>query len=379
MPKKTKRKAGEGSIYFDKSRDLWIARYTLGYDDEGKQIRKSISSKSSTNLIEKMKIFDRENATLQVDAQKMTFDQWMYYWLYKIKKADLRPKSWQKYEGLYNNYIKNASFANDKLKDIKMTEIKEYYNDLQSSGVTLKTIKYIHLRLRSAFADAMQDRLILYNPTDKIKFANVIETTDQPIKAWTQQEQKIFVDHLKKHPNTKSGNMMLLTLATGIRLGEALTLRWSDVDIEATEIKISRALVRTKQEDGSYKDIETDPKSQTSIRTIDLPEKIVPLLKQWSKDTAPDDLLFKNKHGSYVYNKTPLRHLKKTCKDLGITVITFHNLRHTYATRLFEAGVTIKTVQTLLGHSQIDTTQNIYIHVMKSTKDKAVQAINKFF
>jgi len=375
---KKKRHAGEGSIYFDDKRQLYVARYTLGYDDDGRQIRKSISSKSSTVLIDKMKQFDRQNAALHKDAQRVTFDQWYYNWLYRIKRADLRPKSWQKYEGLYNNYVKEAPFADDKIRTIKMTDLKKWYNDLQTAGATTATVKYINGLVRSALADALQDRLILSNPTDKITFGHEIKSKEEPIKAWTQEEQRIFVDYLKKHPKTKSMHMLLLTLATGLRLGEAMALRWSDVDLVANNISISRAIVRTKQEDGSYEDIESTPKTQASIRTIDLPDKILPMLKQMPHE-GQDGLIFTNRRGSYVYNKTPLRHLQALCDDLGINRITFHNLRHTYATRLFESGVSLKTVQALLGHAEIQTTQNIYVHVMQATKDKAVQAINKYF
>lgn len=376
---KGKRHAGEGTIYYDPKRQLYVARYTLGYDDDGKQIRKSISSKSSTDLIEKMKKFDREQAMLHIDAERVTFDQWIYKWLYKVKKGDLRPRSFAKYEGLYNNYLKDASFANEKLKSIKMTDIKEWYNDLQANGSSLDTVKYINLIVRAALADALSDRLIISNPTDKISFAHVVEAEDNDIKAWTQEEQRAFVEYLRDHPEAKDGNMLMLALATGMRLGECLALRWTDIDLKAKHIKITRSLVRAKQDDGSYMDIEAAPKSQASVRTIDLPDKIMPLMRSLSKAaTSEHDLVFHKDDGSYIFNKGPLRHLQAICRDLKITEITFHNLRHTYATRLFEAGVSLKTVQALLGHSDIATTQNIYVHVMQATKDLAVQAINKY-
>lgn len=380
---KGKRRAGEGSIYYDKARGLYIARYTLGYDEDGKQIRKSISSKSSTDLIEKMKQFDRENAALHIDAQRVTFSQWMYKWLYKVKKSDLSPRSWQKYEGLYNNYIKDAPMADDKLKEIRMTDIKAWYNDMQASGTSIKTIEYINDLVRAAMADALQDRLILSNPTDKITFARVIkDSKDDKIKAWTQDEQAQFVAYIKSHPQAKDGNLLIMTLATGMRLGETLALRWSDVDLEKKEIRISRGLVRAKQDDGTYINIEAVPKTQASLRTVGLPDRIVRMLKTMAKHRINDKaLVFPDAEADdgYIHNKRPLRHLQAICREIGISVITYHNLRHTYATRLFEAGVSIKTVQALLGHASIQTTQNIYIHVMPATKDKAVQAINKYF
>ncbi len=399
---KGKRKAGEGTIRFDEKKQLWIARYTLGYDDQGRQIRKSISSKSSNELIEKMKKFDRENANLTIEAEKITFGQWIYKWLYKIKKADLKDRSFQRYDSLYRNYYSEAPFADDKLKDVTMSEIKMWYNDLQTSRkVSIKTIMYLNLILRAALADALADRLILKNPTDKITFARIVEDKEDNIKAWTQDEQKIFVDYIKGHPEAKDGLLLLITLGTGLRLGEALALRWSDVDLDKAEIRITRALERVKQPDDSYKDIESTPKNQSSIRTVKLPERLLEILRgmkdqmdplpekskvkakskgrQLVEDSTKNiELVFSGKEGSYVFNKNPNRHLQAICKEIGINTITYHNLRHTYATRLFEKGVPIKTVQALLGHADIETTQNIYIHVMKAAKDEAVDVLNEF-
>jgi integrase len=397
---KGKRKAGEGTIRFDEKKQLWIARYTLGYDDQGRQIRKSISSKSSNELIEKMKKFDRENANLTIEAEKITFGQWIYKWLYKIKKADLKDRSFQRYDSLYRNYYSEAPFADDKLKDVTMSEIKMWYNDLQTSRkVSIKTIKYLNLIMRASFADALIDRLVISNPTDKITFARIVEDKEDTIKAWTQDEQKAFVEHLRQHPETKDGKLLLFTLGTGLRLGEALALRWTDIDMSSREIRIRRALERVKQDDGSYSDIESTPKNQSSIRSFKLPEKIFEMLSnmQNERDHAKDkakgkakkkdsvdteindnDLVFPGVDGKYIFNKNPNRHLQSICKGIGINVITFHNLRHTFATRLFEKGVPIKTVQALLGHADIETTQNIYVHVMKATMDEAVDVLNEF-
>lgn len=397
---KGKRKSGEGTIRFDEKRQLWIGRYTLGYDDQGRQIRKSISSKSSTDLIEKMKKFDRENAHLTIEAEKITFGQWIFKWLYKIKKADLKERSFQRYDSLYRNYYSAAPFADDRLKDITMSEIKMWYNDLQlNHNVSIKTIKYLNLIMRASFADALIDRLVISNPTDKITFARIVEDKEDTIKAWTQEEQKAFVEHLRQHPGAKDGKLLLFTLGTGLRLGEALALRWTDIDMSSREIRIRRALERVKQDDGSYSDIESTPKNQSSIRSFKLPEKIFEMISvmQNERDHAKDkvkgkakkkgsvdteikdnDLVFPGVDGKYIFNKNPNRHLQAICKEIGINVITFHNLRHTFATRLFEKGVPIKTVQALLGHADIETTQNIYVHVMKATMDEAVDVLNDF-
>lgn len=376
---KGKRKDGEGSIYFDEKRGLWIARFTIGYDDLGKQVRKSLSSKSSADLVAKMKKYEREHMSLSIDAERVSFEQWMYKWIYKMKRADLKPKSFQKYDSLYRNYFQVAPFAGDKLKEVSMSDIKLWYNQLQAEdGVSLNTVKFLHMLLRSAMMAAMQDDLISKNPTDKITFKKDVGEKDEAIKAWSKDEQMLVVNHIKEHPDVKSGNIIRFALGTGLRLGECLALRWTDMDMSADVIHVRRSLETIRLEDDkTYAEVESPPKSQSSIRDVRIPSKLKDmLLTMYEQDH--DGLVFSDPKRGYIYNKNPNRHVQALAKNLQITKITFHNLRHTYATRLFEKGVPIKTVQALLGHADIKTTQNIYIHVMQAAKDDAVDLINDF-
>lgn len=380
MPRTKKRASGQGSIYHDKKRGIWIARYTTGYDDQGKQKRKSISAKTQTLLLDKMRDYERDVGLLSQDADGVTFADWMHKFIYKIKKADLKNRSYQRYDSIYRNYLQDAPFADYKLKEISMTDLKAYYNDLQEiHGKSVQTVKFINLIIRAGLADAVSDRLILSNPTDKITFKAAY--TKQEIKAMTKEEQSLAIERLKEEAAPYSlRQMILLALGSGLRLGEISALRWSDIDLKAGSISVSRSIEKIKLPDGSYRQQETTPKNPTSIRDVPLPAATVQMLKEMHKDASdPHDLLFVRSDGRYIFDKTPNRQVQRLCRELDINVITFHNLRHTYATRLFERGVPIKTVQELLGHADMDTTQNIYIHVMPSAKTDAVKLIDDLF
>jgi len=379
MPRQQKRASGQGSIYHDKKRKLWIARYTSGYDDHGNQLRKSVSAKTQALLLIKMREYERDLGLISADAEAVTFDDWIYKFIYKIKKGDLKNRSFQRYDSIYRNYLKDAPFAEDKIRDVSMTDLKSYYNDLQDiNGKSVQTVKFVNLIIRAALADAMSDRLILSNPTDKITFKRAFEKTD--IKAWTKEEQALAVQALKNKKSKYLRELIILALASGLRLGELSALKWTDIDFVSGSISVTKAIERVKLPDGSYRQQVGLPKNETSIRDVPLPPKTIELLKDMSLSaTDPNDLLFVRDDDKYLYDKTPNRHVQRLCKELNISIITFHNLRHCYATRLFEAGVPIKTVQKLLGHADMQTTQNIYIHVMPSAKTDAVNLLDDLF
>lgn len=179
-----------------------------------------------------------------------------------------------------------------------------------------------------------------------------------------------------------------------MRLGEILGLKWSDINFATGEISIHRSLQRIPIYEGDkivrYEVVELTPKTENSTRTIPLPKGLIAKLKLHKKqqnalilrmgeDFNNRNYVFCNPLGDPIEDKRPGRHLKKILTELGIKPIKFHALRHTYATRLFEAGVPPKTVQKLMGHADIETTMNIYTHVMGEQKTDAVDKIDSFF
>lgn len=186
----------------------------------------------------------------------------------------------------------------------------------------------------------------------------------------------------------------ILALGTGLRLGEILALRWTDINLKENYININKALKSTYIIDNKgnreFTVIEQPPKTKNSIRTVPLNNNLIDLLLEHRKkqmierDSNIDiyfdnNLVFSTPQGNYLSESNVRKSFKRVLKKCNLNDFRFHDLRHTFATRLFENGIPPKTVQSLLGHSNISTTLNIYTHVMKDTKDKAIDKLNFLF
>lgn len=212
------------------------------------------------------------------------------------------------------------------------------------------------------------------------------DNTTREIKVLTPEQQKSFIAALVGH---ELEMLFLTALATGLRLGEILGLKWSDIDTLTVNRTLQRVTEIDRDGNRESKVIEQMPKTKNSIRTIPIPKNILNKLKdhkvQQSKNKlqlgelyANNDYVFCDNLGYPIDDKRPNRNLKSILSKLGIDPLKFHGLRHTYATRLFEADVTPKTVQVLMGYD-ISITMDIYTHVMEDTKLEAVEKLNEIF
>lgn len=183
-----------------------------------------------------------------------------------------------------------------------------------------------------------------------------------------------------------------LALGSGLRIGELLGLKWNDINFENKELKISRSIKRVKcfdeNSDTKTKIIEQLPKTKYSIRTIPLPEVIINELKRHKNIILKErlkageiykdnDLVFPNEIGGYIDARNLTKRYKRVLSRANIPYRKFHALRHTYATRLFENGVSLKVIQVLLGHSSMEITANIYTHVLPDEKVRAVDVLDR--
>ncbi len=185
-----------------------------------------------------------------------------------------------------------------------------------------------------------------------------------------------------------------MALGSGLRLGELLALKWADTDFEDRTLSITKAIKQVTKigKDGTRKwiNIEQTPKTESSIRTIPLPTNIINELvlhkerqdqeKLNNEELYQDNnLVFCTELGNIIDTRNLTRAYTRALKRANIEYKKFHSLRHTYATRLFENDVSIKTVQSLMGHKDITTTMNIYTHVMPEKMAIDVEKINDLF
>ena len=387
-----RRSNGEGSIVKNMRNGIqigWRASITIGTDDKGKLIRKQFTGKTQQDVKYKLQEYKKQMLMGVLNEDKLTVSDWFYSWLFDYRKQDLKPKSFQRYHGIYKNYIENTDFGNIKLNDLRTTHLQRHYKKLLDNGVTPTTIRQINTNLKTCLNEAERQGYIQKNWCKLVTLPK--KEDNKEVKVLTKQEQEKFLEAIKGH---ELELLYIVALGTGLRIGEILGLKWSDIDFKNNELHVNRSLQKAAiYEDDKivrYEVQETTPKTKNSLRTIPVPQNIIKKLIAHKKEQNELILLlqeeydnknyvFCNKLGKPIEDKRPGRNLKTILTSISIEPIKFLALRHTYATRLFEAGIPPKTVQHLMGHSDIETTMNIYTHVMKEQKLEAIEKINNIF
>lgn len=389
-----KRANGEGSIskyIVNGVNKGWRASISVGSDENGKYIRKQFYGKTQKEVKEKLEEFKKQMSLGALPSDdKLTLEHWYYTWLFDYRIKDLKPKSFEKYEGIYRNYIKGSTIGKIKLKDLRATHLQKHYNELiDLYNKPVSTVKSLNTRLKPCLAEAEKQGYIQKNYCKMVTLPK--DNTTKEIKVLSSEQQKLFIKAIKGH-NLEV--LFLVALSTGLRLGEILGLKWSDIDFNTGTLTVNRTLQRVTQIDRNgnreSKVIEQLPKTKNSIRTIPIPKNILIKLKDYKVEQSKNrlklgdlysnnDYVFCDKLGYPIDDKRPARNLKSILTKFNIEPIKFHGLRHTYATRLFEANVPPKTVQVLMGHYDISITLDIYTHVMEDTKLEAVDKLNEIF
>jgi len=385
----TKKSNGEGSI--NKYKNGWRGTITIGRSADGKLIRKQFYGKIKKETIEKMNDYnDKNKRGLIPKDDKITLNEWYKIWLFDFKANEIKASTIQRYDVIYRNYIKDSEIAGIKLKDLNSITVQNYYNNLIKLGKTPMTIKILNKAIKSCLKHAKKINYIIENCCDNVTLPKIPYRGDDNVEVFTVEEQKRFIEVIKDH---KHRIEFLLTLGTGLRIGELVALRWDDIDFENGSLKVNKSIWRGYVAiDGKRKFVmqETTPKTPSSIRDVAIPDKILEELKvhkekqeeikeKYKEIYNDKGYVFANIIGEHMLSDTLSKSFVKSLKDNGIRHVKFHSMRHTYATRLFEKGVQLKTVQKLLGHSSIEITADIYTHVMDSEKISAVQKLNDLF
>lgn len=364
----------------------------IGRDSNGKLIRKQFYGKTKKEAEDKkIEYLNGIKSGLKVDSQNITLGDLMHLWLFEVIKLKIKASSFEKYEGLYRNYIKDSNIGILKISDLKSIQIQRYYNELYENNKSSNIIKNINKLLKQFLNYTVDEGYIIKNPCwgKKIVIPGKISTLEK-------EEIKIFTDKeiylLKKVLRASRLKCLILTaLTTGLRQGELLALTWSDIDLDRMEIRVTKTIKRVKiinsDNTKENKILVQPPKTKSSNRIVPIPSDLIPILKEHSvkqklekfkagESYENNNLVFATALGKSIDAKNLFRSYKNLLKSAGIEHKKFHSLRHTYASRLFADNVKLKTVQVLLGHSNIETTADIYTHVMPKQKIDAAEKLN---
>lgn len=313
-------------------------------------------------------------------------------WLYNAHLLNKKPSTKQRYDSIYRTYIEDSSIYTIKLKNLGPSDIQIYYKELISSGKSKAAINMLHKLIAPCIRYAYDNNRIIKDFSRAIIIPNDDEDKKlnrvSEVKPFSLEEQIKFFEAIKGHDLEI---LFIAALDTGLRQGEIFALNWKDIDFDNAYINVNKSYKTVKNiETGKYEGIVQTPKTNKSIRTVPIQEPLVNKLKQYRLSQRALKLkmgnLYKNNNhvfcnmfGNYLDSSNVLKKLKKVLKEMDIHDMKFHDLRHTYATRLFELGEEAKTVQELLGHANISITLDTYTHVLDSMKKKAAQKLNDLY
>ena len=284
-------------------------------------------------------------------------------------KTDVKIQTKQKYENLIENYLKEQ-FDTQKSMSLKEENFIDFFNTLEKQEVSTSTRKTLLYIIKASILRGHSKNEMPLLDLSEIKF----KSEKKEIEILSKLEQSKLESHILSTKLNIRKLCILLTLYTGLRIGEVCGLKWENIDFENQSLYVKRTIQRVKCNDGIKKTklIESTPKSKSSIRKVPIPAFIVDLLKKYY--TNDEDFILSG--STKLYDPRLLENsFSRLIKKVGLKKIKYHALRHTFATRSIEAGVDIKTLSELLGHSSVDITLKIYVHTSDELKKKSIDKL----
>lgn len=363
----------------------WEARYIKDRKN-GKAVYHSVYAKTYSEVKAKLKncIAKEKDSKIEKTSKKMTFDDVFQEWL-KYKQNFIKQSSYNKYFNLYTNYI-NDVFKNTCLDDvsnsmfqeavISMINLKNKRTKKKLSSSTIKSIVYV---IKSTVLFAQKQGYIkafclqIEIPSNEAKNIQVL----------SRNEQNILEFHTRLKLDTIS-LAILVCLYSGLRIGEICALRWEDIDLNNKYIVVNKTVQRIQQIQVPYRATKTiltvtPPKTNKAIRKIPISSVLYSILSKYYEQNyrSSKHYVLVNKNNDMIDPRSIQYQFKELIKKIKITQITFHGLRHTFATRCIELGMDIKTLSEILGHSNVSTTMNIYVHSTEQQKKNQMELLAK--
>ena len=236
----------------------------------------------------------------------------------------------------------------------------------QSKGLSPKTVRNIHQIIASAMRLAKEQRLIA---TDHTEGCALPKLEHREMKTLPIEQLTSFLQEAK---DSRVFEMYYVELATGLRRGELLGLKWEDIDFEHGNLRVKRQVARINGEV-----VEAPLKTKNAYRTLPLAEDTIQVLKQQKKKTGSSPWVFPSPTGGPISPDSVLHMLHRVLKRAGLPRVRFHDLRHTFATLALQNGVDIKTVSGMLGHFSAGFTLDTYAHVTTAAQKEAARTMEK--
>jgi integrase len=366
----SRRARGEGSVY-ETAEGRWRASLVIPHPDGSRSVRRVVSGRSKADVVRKLEALKRESASGFASGD--TLGGYLARWAAAVKPT-LRPATWREYAGHVERYW-TPKLGTVALTRLRAGDVERVMAEMMASGRSASTARAARTTLRRALKDAQRDGLVVPNVAALARPPRMERPELRPLSV---DETRGLLDSTRNEPY---GPVFALLAGSGLRLGEALGLAWSDLGPDSLTVR--RSLARA---DGNGYAL-AEPKTRRSRRTVPLPAIVMEALARQrtrqdkAKATAGtawqdrDGLVFTDPVGRPL-SPTVVSHAFRDAADaLGLSV-RLHDLRHTYASTLLRAGVPLKVVSEALGHSSIATTADVYGHLEDTTRRQAADAMN---
>lgn len=378
MPGKNNGSQKLGSIYFDDKRQRYIAQYYV-IDKEThneKRLKKSFMSEEEAKDFLNTMQYQKGNEIF-IKNNGIPLNQLMRS--IQKRKLDMNVISETQYARVLKTIavIEKSPMVKQKIEDITSDDIQDYLNSL--TDYSNSYIKKLVEQFNQSYKMAMNKGYITRNPMIDV-ITPKSNKKDKVNRAMTVEEQQKFTQYLmsKTAEEEPYKNVFLIQMYCGLRIGETLALRDTDIDLQRNLLSVSKTI--TTDKDGKAI-MGNSTKTYAGIREIPIPEYIRDCLMEQMEIAKEnrDRQLFLSSNGRYIDGRNANRILKKRLKEIGIEGFSTHSLRHTYGTRCVEAGMRAVALQRLMGHTDVSVTLNTYTSVFNKYKESELQKVNDYY
>ena len=376
-PKRRRRPRGEGSIY-ETAGGRWRGAVVHELPD-GTKRRHVVSGQTEAIVRDKLAELRRELAETGRPTPRTTVTEYLVGWL-ELQRDRVRPASYLSMEQHCRTHIVPA-LGHLRLANVRPSDIDRLLDAIQRSGRSAVTAQHVRVTLVHALGDALRDQIVRRNVA---ALSRPPRAERHSIVYLTAPEVRQMIEGTRE---AEHGALYALLASTGLRLGEALALRWQDIDLDAGTLSVSRSMARGL-EPGEYRI--AAPKTASSRRTIPLTATAAEALRRrrarqnadrlavgpvWQGGSA--DLIFTDQLGRALNGPRVTRAWQRDREAAGIRRVRLHDLRHSAATLMLAEGVPLAVISSVLGHSSIAVTSAFYAAVLPELHREAADALDR--
>jgi integrase len=363
----------------------WYVVIDLPRRDDGKRRQKWHGGFRTRKEAEaaRAKMIHEFNSGTYLEPQAITLEQWVgHHWLPTIK-GRIKPSTFDSYRRNLELHVL-PGLGGQQLRQLAPAMLDRLYSVLltnghrkSAEGLSPKTVRYVHTIVHKVLADAVDAGLLGVNAAERAKPPKPRSVGTNEMSFWEPHQLRTFLDSVRGHRLEPAWHLAAMT---GMRRGEVLGLRWSDLDLDNARISVRQALVSV-----GYEVIKSSPKSHQA-RVIDLDSRTVEQLRELRKRQAGEpeawgvgyqvsDLVFCREDGSAIHPHSFSQSFERALQKSGLPRIRLHDLRHTHATIAIRAGVPVKVISERLGHETPAFTLKQYAHVIPGMQAEAARLV----